>query len=81
MVRHMAHVFNPINHFQANYNRDALAKSLYLRMLSAIARRCNCSRKSTLSSDSPSNSSESLTKSYDRLTDNSSQGRYICGFE
>ena len=54
---------------QANANRDALAKTLYLRMLSAIVRRCNCSRKSTTEYHNlNASSAESLTKSHDRLS-------------
>ena len=72
----VCYVILSLYHFQANHNRDALAKSLYSRMLSSIVRRGNCSRKSTLSSDyhSPSSSSEFLTTPYDTLTDNGSQG-------
>ena len=61
--------------FQANHNRDSLAKTLYSRMLSAIVRRCNCSRKSTPSEANIT--SESLTKSYDFPTMNKSQGTFI----
>ena len=60
--------------FQANHNRDSLAKTLYSRMLSAIVRRCNCSRKSTPSE--ANTTSESLTKSYDFPTVNRSQGTF-----
>ncbi|XP_028395364.1 unconventional myosin-IXb-like [Dendronephthya gigantea] len=60
---------------QANANRDALAKTLYLRMLSAIVRRCNCSRKSTTEYHHLDvSSAESFTKSHDSLRENRSLG-------
>ena len=63
-------------YFQANHNRDALVKSLYSRMLSAIVRRSNCSRKSAVSSEYNSTKlpSESVIKTHDHHTDHNRDG-------